>query len=100
MSNYDWRFQPAGPYHLLGWSFGAVAAHAMAARLQQQGHTVTYLGLLDDFRRGLNQATPSTSMTAGISCANRFTRLGCKKSVSVATGSLTRSSTLQSTTRV
>lgn len=29
--------QPDGPYHLLGWSFGGVVAHAIATRLQKQG---------------------------------------------------------------
>ncbi len=39
--------QPAGPYHLLGWSFGAVVAHAMAVRLQAEGERVALLALLD-----------------------------------------------------
>ncbi|MGY2288246.1 amino acid adenylation domain-containing protein [Pseudomonas sp. SDO528_S397] len=41
--------QPVGPYHLLGWSFGAVFAHALACRLQQQGEVVEFLGLLDGY---------------------------------------------------
>jgi thioesterase domain-containing protein len=41
--------QSAGPYHLLGWSFGAVAAQAMAARLQAEGHEVAMLALLDGY---------------------------------------------------
>ncbi|MEC4019668.1 amino acid adenylation domain-containing protein [Streptomyces sp. H27-D2] len=41
--------QPSGPYHLLGWSFGAVVAHAMAARLQDQGEDVALLALLDGY---------------------------------------------------
>ncbi|MFD5805804.1 amino acid adenylation domain-containing protein, partial [Streptomyces sp. NPDC127020] len=39
--------QPEGPYHLLGWSFGGTAAHAMAAELERRGHEVGLLGLLD-----------------------------------------------------
>ncbi|MFH8407132.1 non-ribosomal peptide synthase/polyketide synthase [Streptomyces sp. NPDC018019] len=39
--------QPAGPYHLLGWSFGGAVAHAMATRLQRQGEKVALLALLD-----------------------------------------------------
>ncbi len=39
--------QPAGPYHLLGWSFGAVVAHAMAVRLEELGEEVALLALLD-----------------------------------------------------
>ncbi|MGW7574627.1 amino acid adenylation domain-containing protein [Streptomyces sp. NPDC054765] len=41
--------QPEGPYHLLGWSFGGMVAHAMATRLQEQGQTVGLLALLDSY---------------------------------------------------
>ncbi|WP_281247784.1 amino acid adenylation domain-containing protein [Streptomyces colonosanans] len=41
--------QPTGPYHLLGWSFGAIAAHAVATTLQEQGESVAFLGLLDGY---------------------------------------------------
>ncbi|MFF2045169.1 amino acid adenylation domain-containing protein [Kitasatospora sp. NPDC058170] len=39
--------QPTGPYHLLGWSFGAVVAQAMAVELQAEGESVALLALLD-----------------------------------------------------
>ncbi|MEU9252082.1 amino acid adenylation domain-containing protein [Streptomyces sp. NPDC048270] len=39
--------QPEGPYHLLGWSFGAVVAQAMAVALQDAGREVALLALLD-----------------------------------------------------
>jgi thioesterase domain-containing protein len=39
--------QPLGPYHLLGWSFGGLVAHAMATRLQEQGERIGMLALLD-----------------------------------------------------
>ncbi|MFE3098523.1 alpha/beta fold hydrolase, partial [Streptomyces sp. NPDC059248] len=39
--------QPEGPYHLLGWSFGGVVAHAMAARLRAAGQEVRLLAMLD-----------------------------------------------------
>ncbi|WP_062985006.1 non-ribosomal peptide synthetase [Nocardia anaemiae] len=39
--------QPTGPYHLLGWSFGGLIAHAMAAKLQAEGETVGVVALLD-----------------------------------------------------
>ncbi|WP_433201389.1 amino acid adenylation domain-containing protein [Nocardia sp. CA-107356] len=39
--------QPTGPYHLLGWSFGGIIAHAMAAKLQAAGETVGVVALLD-----------------------------------------------------
>ena len=41
--------QPSGPYHLLGWSFGAVVAHAVAAYLQDRGEEVALLALLDGY---------------------------------------------------
>ncbi|MCP2163946.1 type I polyketide synthase [Goodfellowiella coeruleoviolacea] len=39
--------QPHGPYHLLGWSFGGFAAHAMATLLEQAGERVALLAMLD-----------------------------------------------------
>ncbi|MEV0340838.1 amino acid adenylation domain-containing protein [Nocardia sp. NPDC050713] len=39
--------QPEGPYHLLGWSFGGLIAHAVATRLEQEGARVGVLALLD-----------------------------------------------------
>jgi amino acid adenylation domain-containing protein len=41
--------QPHGPYHLLGWSFGGLAAHAMAVELQRRGEQVSLLALLDAY---------------------------------------------------
>ncbi len=41
--------QPAGPYHLLGWSLGANIAHALAASLQRDGDEVSLLALLDGY---------------------------------------------------
>ncbi|WP_333767627.1 non-ribosomal peptide synthetase [Streptomyces sp. IBSBF 2435] len=41
--------QPGGPYHLLGWSFGGLVAHAMATRLQQAGERVDLLVAFDSF---------------------------------------------------
>ncbi|MFE9203290.1 amino acid adenylation domain-containing protein [Micromonospora sp. NPDC007230] len=41
--------QPAGPYHLLGWSFGGLIAHEIAARLRADGEQVALLALLDSF---------------------------------------------------
>ncbi|GKQ38415.1 hypothetical protein ALMP_49470 [Streptomyces sp. A012304] len=39
--------QPSGPYHLLGWSMGAILAHEVAVRLQEQGQEVALLANLD-----------------------------------------------------
>ncbi|MEV0966278.1 amino acid adenylation domain-containing protein, partial [Streptomyces sp. NPDC049910] len=41
--------QPDGPYHLLGWSFGGLVAHAVAVRLEAAGETVGSLTLLDSY---------------------------------------------------
>jgi thioesterase domain-containing protein len=41
--------QPDGPYRLAGWSFGGVVAHAMAARLQDEGERVDLLAMLDAY---------------------------------------------------
>ena len=38
---------PAGPYKLLGWSFGGVVAHELAIELQRRGCVVESLVLLD-----------------------------------------------------
>ena len=49
-ANYADRIQenhPTGPYHLLGWSFGGVVAHAVAVELEQRGAVVARLILLD-----------------------------------------------------
>ncbi|MGB3440624.1 MAG: amino acid adenylation domain-containing protein [Actinophytocola sp.] len=41
--------RPSGPYHLLGASFGGLVAHEVAAQLEEQGHEVALLALLDSF---------------------------------------------------
>ncbi|WP_159056341.1 non-ribosomal peptide synthetase, partial [Streptomyces sp. DSM 15324] len=38
---------PSGPYRVLGWSFGGLAAHALATELQRRGRTVDLLTVLD-----------------------------------------------------
>jgi thioesterase domain-containing protein len=41
--------QPSGPYHLLGWSFGGILAHATACRLQRAGHAVPLVAIVDAY---------------------------------------------------
>ncbi|MFE6774979.1 amino acid adenylation domain-containing protein [Streptomyces sp. NPDC057702] len=41
--------RPQGPYHLLGWSFGGLLAHAVATRLRAAGHEVGAVAILDTF---------------------------------------------------
>jgi thioesterase domain-containing protein len=38
---------PEGPYRVLGWSFGGLAAHALATELQRRGRTVQSLTVVD-----------------------------------------------------
>nr|WP_323379377.1 amino acid adenylation domain-containing protein [Streptomyces durbertensis] len=40
---------PEGPYQLLGWSFGGLLAHAVAARLEADGAEVSQLAVLDGY---------------------------------------------------
>jgi len=41
--------QPAGPYHLLGWSFGGLVAYSLGSHLQLLGEQVALLVLLDTY---------------------------------------------------
>ncbi|MCX4650536.1 amino acid adenylation domain-containing protein [Streptomyces microflavus] len=41
--------QQEGPYRLLGWSTGGIIAHAIAAVLQEAGHEVELLAILDAY---------------------------------------------------
>ncbi|WP_340373784.1 SDR family NAD(P)-dependent oxidoreductase [Streptomyces sp. SS7] len=41
------ELQPAGPYRLLGWSFGGCLAYESARQLAEAGEQVGFLGLID-----------------------------------------------------
>ncbi|MFE5679892.1 amino acid adenylation domain-containing protein [Streptomyces erythrochromogenes] len=41
--------QPGGPYHLLGWSFGGLVAHAVATELRAAGEDVAFLCIVDGY---------------------------------------------------
>lgn len=41
------RYQPFGPYNLLGWSFGGLLSYEMASILEAQGDIVSNIFLLD-----------------------------------------------------
>ncbi|MFD4459296.1 amino acid adenylation domain-containing protein [Nocardia sp. NPDC058480] len=56
--------QPHGPYNVLGWSFGGFIAHAVAARLQQQGESVALLAVLDA-DLAVRDADPGAPLTPG-----------------------------------
>ncbi|RSS37491.1 amino acid adenylation domain-containing protein, partial [Streptomyces sp. WAC08241] len=49
--------QPHGPYRLAGWSFGGLAAHALATRLRAEGERIGLLALLDAYPPGENAVT-------------------------------------------
>ncbi|MFB7544353.1 amino acid adenylation domain-containing protein [Streptomyces zaomyceticus] len=49
--------QPHGPYRLAGWSFGGLAAHALATRLRAEGESIGLLALLDAYPPGENAVT-------------------------------------------
>ncbi len=53
--------RPQGPYHLLGWSFGAVVAQEMAVQLRAAGQEVGLLALLDGLPAGPAAEEPSAS---------------------------------------
>lgn len=48
-----------GPYYLIGWSSGGVIALSVAAELEQQGHAVAFVGLLDSYIFERNSGDPS-----------------------------------------
>jgi nonribosomal peptide synthetase DhbF len=52
------KIQPAGPYHLVGWSFGGLVAHAVATQLQSGGSEVALLALLDSYPIPHERAPP------------------------------------------
>ncbi|WP_234381496.1 amino acid adenylation domain-containing protein [Streptomyces sp. NRRL S-1521] len=48
--------QPAGPYHLLGWSLGGLIAQAVATHLEEQGEQVRLLAVIDGYPEGTGGA--------------------------------------------
>ena len=44
--------QPRGPYYLLGWSLGGALTMELASRLERDGETVAFVGLLDSYVPG------------------------------------------------
>jgi thioesterase domain-containing protein/acyl carrier protein len=69
--------QPTGPYHLLGWSFGGLVAHAMATHLQDHGETVALLALLDCYPiAGQSHPQNETEIDDETLLANQLKALG------------------------
>ncbi|MFE1293028.1 amino acid adenylation domain-containing protein, partial [Streptomyces sp. NPDC058751] len=53
--------QPSGPYRLLGWSFGGLAAHAVATRLEHLGEEVSLLAVVDAYPPVAGLVAPDVS---------------------------------------
>ena len=67
--------QPVGPYYLAGYSLGGVIAFEMAHRLQSQGQTVAFLGMLDTyapvaFQKNLIEKSPLQRTAGHLSVLN------------------------------
>jgi enterobactin synthetase component F len=43
------RTQPEGPYHLMGYSYGGMLAHAIAARLEREDEPVGLVAIVDTY---------------------------------------------------
>ncbi|HEX8093352.1 amino acid adenylation domain-containing protein [Jatrophihabitans sp.] len=54
------QVQPSGPYHLIGWSFGAQVIQAMAAQLAQDGERVGLVAMLDGYPPDSHRPAPET----------------------------------------
>ena len=67
------QVQPQGPYRLLGYSSGGVAAQAIAVHLQSEGETVELLALLDS---PLPQGDPGATATEAEVLADAAELLG------------------------
>ncbi|WP_233434674.1 non-ribosomal peptide synthetase [Nocardia yamanashiensis] len=65
--------QPDGPYHLLGWSFGGIIAHAIAAVLRADGAEVGVLAMMDaDASNGAHADAAATEELAVGALLNEF----------------------------
>ncbi|AXF85600.1 Dimodular nonribosomal peptide synthase [Ephemeroptericola cinctiostellae] len=56
------RVQPAGPYHLIGWSSGGGLAHALAVKLQKSGDEVALLAMMDAYPSDVWEGLPEPSL--------------------------------------
>jgi thioesterase domain-containing protein len=53
------KVQPAGPYHLFGWSLGGNIAFAIAEELEHRGEQIGLLVILDSNLSAINRIPPS-----------------------------------------
>jgi nonribosomal peptide synthetase CepC len=66
--------QPAGPYHLLGWSLGGRIAQAMATLLEAQGEEIGLVALLDAYPTDVGRLPRAQRGTAVDKEADEFDR--------------------------
>ena len=57
------QIQSSGPYHLLGWSFGGLVAHAVATEVQDRGEPTGLLAILDGYPSGQQHLSTERSIT-------------------------------------
>src|SRR5206468_8512791 len=55
-------FQPQGPYHFIGSSFGGMVIFEMARQLQECGHLVGLVGMLDSVNMGRRNTLSRTKV--------------------------------------
>ncbi len=82
--------QPAGPYHLLGWSFGGNVAHTIAARLQADGEQVALLAVLDAYPVTPDPAAMPLAADDPASLAKLLVSIGGRPDGPVTVNDLTR----------
>ncbi|MET9173280.1 amino acid adenylation domain-containing protein [Streptomyces misionensis] len=61
--------QPSGPYHLVGWSFGGLIAHAAAVLLEAAGEEVALVAVLDSYPAAADEeivVPPAAQVLAGL----------------------------------
>jgi thioesterase domain-containing protein len=56
------KVQPHGPYYLIGYSIGAIAAYEMATLLVSQGESVGLVALVDIYNPALHHASTSEAV--------------------------------------
>ena len=62
--------QPAGPYHIAGWSLGGILAYEAATQLLGEDETVAFLGLMDTaIGAGKNRDLPEEDCAAFLAMA-------------------------------
>jgi thioesterase domain-containing protein len=72
------KVQPAGPYHLIGWSFGGLIAQTIAGLFQRQGEGVALLAILDGYPPDIHQSLESMTRDEIIARVCQYLGYGAK----------------------